>query len=92
MSVAPAPSRTALINIVALGVATSVTLVVPYVLCAVVAMALPDIALSHAWLTLFTKAPIGSLWGLIEGIIWSIVFGWVIALVLGSVYNWMVGD
>jgi hypothetical protein len=92
MSVAPAPSRTALINIVALGVATSVTLVVLYVLCAVVAMALPDIALSHAWLTLFTKAPIGSMWGLSEGIIWSIVFGWVIALVLGSVYNWMVGD
>ena len=92
MSVAPAPSRTALINIVALGVAASATLVVLYVLCAVVAMALPDIALSHAWLTLFTKAPIGSMWGLIEGIIWSIVFGWVIALVLGSVYNWMVGD
>jgi hypothetical protein len=76
MSVAPAPSRTALINIVALGVATSVTLVVLYVLCAVVAMALPNIA-SHAWLTLFTTAPIGSMWGLIEGIIWSIVFGWV---------------
>jgi hypothetical protein len=92
MSVAPAPSRTALINIVALGVAASATLVVLYLLCAVVAMALPDIALSHAWLTLFTKAPIGSMWGLIEGIIWSIVFGWVIALVLGSVYNWMVGD
>jgi 2TM family of unknown function (DUF5676) len=92
MSVAPAPSRTVLINIVALGVAASATLVVLYLLCAVVAMALPDIALSHAWLTLFTKAPIGSMWGLIEGIIWSIVFGWVIALVLGSVYNWMVGD
>jgi hypothetical protein len=54
-------------------------------------MALPDIALSHAWLTLFTTAPIGSMWGLIEGIIWSIVFGWVIALVLGSVYNWIAG-
>jgi 2TM family of unknown function (DUF5676) len=92
MSVAPAPSRTVLINIVALGVAASATLVVLYLLCAVVAMALPDIALSHAWLTLFTKAPIGSMWGLVEGIIWSVVFGWVIALVLGSVYNWMVGD
>jgi hypothetical protein len=39
--------RAALINIGALGVATSVTLVVLYVLCAVVAMALPNIALSH---------------------------------------------
>jgi hypothetical protein len=54
-------------------------------------MALPDIMLSHAWLTLFTTAPIGSMWGLVEGIIWSIVFGWVIALVLGSVYNWIAG-
>jgi hypothetical protein len=87
----PHARRAALINIVALGVATSATLVVLYVLCAVVAMALPDIALSHAWLTLFTTAPIGSMWGLIEGIISSIVFGWVIALVLGSVYNWIAG-
>jgi hypothetical protein len=31
------------------------------------------------------------MWGLIEGIIWSVVFGWVIALVLGSVYNWIAG-
>ena len=91
MTISPAPPRAALINIGALGVATSVTLVVLYVLCAVVAMALPDIALSHAWLTLFTTAPIGSMWGLIEGIISSIVFGWVIALVLGSVYNWIAG-
>jgi hypothetical protein len=91
MTTFPTPPHTALINITALGVATSVTLVVLYVLCAVVAMALPDIALSHAWLTLFTKAPIGSMWGLVEGIIWSIVFGWVIATVLGSVYNWIAG-
>ena len=65
------PHRAPLINITALAVATSVTLLVLYVLCAVVAMALPDIALSHAWLTLFTKAPIGSMWGVIEGIIWK---------------------
>ena len=91
MTVSPAPPHAALINIVALGVATSATLIVLYVLCAVVAMALPDIMLSHAWLTLFTTAPIGSMWGLVEGIIWSIVFGWVIALVLGSVYNWTAG-
>jgi hypothetical protein len=91
MTVSPAPPHAAQINIVALGVATSATLIVLYVLCAVVAMALPDIVLSHAWLTLFTAAPIGSMWGLIEGIIWSIVFGWVIALVLGSVYNWIAG-
>jgi hypothetical protein len=64
MTISPAPPRAALINIGALGVATSVTLVVLYLLCAVVAMALPNIALSHAWLTLFTTAPIGSMWGL----------------------------
>ena len=91
MTVSPAPPHAALINIVALGVATSATLIVLYVLCAVVAMALPDIVLSHAWLTLFTTAPIDSMWGLVEGIIWSVVFGWVIALVLGSVYNWIAG-
>jgi len=54
MTVSPAPPHAALINIVALGVATSATLIV---------LALPDIVLSHAWLTLFTAAPIGSMWG-----------------------------
>jgi hypothetical protein len=75
------------INIFALGVAASATLVVLYVMCAVVAMIVPGLALAHGWLTLFSAAPIGSLRGLVEGVIFSVLFGWVIAAVLGYTYN-----
>jgi hypothetical protein len=47
------------INIVALGVAASATLVVLYVMCAVVAMVAPGLSLAHGWLTLFSTAPAG---------------------------------
>jgi hypothetical protein len=83
----PPSPRTVPINVVALGVAASATLVVLYVLCWVVAVVFPGLALSHGWLNLFTTAPITSVAALIEGVIWSIVFGWVIALVLAPIYN-----
>jgi hypothetical protein len=44
------------------------------------------------WITLFTKAPVGSVRALIEGVISSIVFGWVIAIVMVPTYNRIVGD
>jgi hypothetical protein len=75
------------INIIALGIAGSVTLVVLYVMCAVVAMLVPGLSLAHGWLTLFSAAPIGSFRGLIEGVIWSVILAWVIAAVLGYTYN-----
>jgi hypothetical protein len=75
------------INIVALGVAASATLVVLYVMCAVVAMVAPGLSLAHGWLTLFSTAPAGSLRGFVEGVVWSVVLAWVIAIVLGYTYN-----
>jgi hypothetical protein len=82
-------ARTAPIKVVAFGVATSAALIVVYVLCWLVAVILPDAPLSHGWINLFTTATVNSVRALIEGVIWSIVFGWVIALVQGSIYNRM---
>jgi hypothetical protein len=47
---------------------------------------------SHGWITLFTKAPVGSVGALIEGVIWSIIFGWIIAIVIVPTYNRIAGD
>ena len=89
MSNLPPSPRAPSINVVALGVAASAALVVLYVLCWLAAVILPDTALSHGWMTLFTPAPVGSVRALIEGVIWSIVFGWVITSVLALIYNKM---
>jgi hypothetical protein len=80
-------TRSAPINVFALGVATSVTLVVLFALCWIVALALPSLGLSHGWINLYTTAPVSSVRALIEGIVWSVVFGWIIAAVLGATYN-----
>lgn len=47
---------------------------------------------SHGWITLFTTAPVGSVRALLEGVIWSIVFGWIIALVTVPIYNRIAAD
>ena len=46
--------------------------------------------LAHGWVALFSDAPVSStrLW--VEGLIWSVAAGWLIALVFGTVYNWIV--
>lgn len=75
------------IDIMALGWALSITLVLLFVSCAVVALAVPDAPLAHGWLALFTTAPNGSARSFIEGIIGSVVFGWVNAILLGVIYN-----
>lgn len=91
MPVSIKSSDTQRINILALGIAASVTLALIYVVCAVVAMAVPSLAFAHVWLTLFSAAPIGSVQGLVEGTIWSVVAGWVAAVILGWVYNRVAG-
>jgi len=45
---------------------------------------------AHGWVTLLSDAPLGSTRIWVEGLIWSVVAGWLIALVFGTVYNWIV--
>jgi len=81
-------SRSAPLNLAAFGFAASAALVVLFVLCWIVAAVMPGLAgASHGWVALFTTAPVGSVRALVEGVIWSIVFGWIIALVMVPIYN-----
>ena len=62
------------VHIVALGWALTATFVLLYVLCFLAAVIFPNASLTHAWLGLYSTAPIGSVRGLVEGIIWNVVF------------------
>lgn len=74
-------------NINALGWALSAALVVLFVLCLIVALLFPDLRASHAWVGLFSAAPLDSVRVWVDGIVFSIAFGWVTAAILGAVYN-----
>jgi len=76
------------LSINGLGWGVSAALVVLFVLCMLAALFMPMRA-AHGYVMLFSDAPLGSgrLW--MEGLIWSIVAGWLIALVFGTVYNWI---
>jgi hypothetical protein len=78
----PAPFK-----VVALGWALSATLVVLFVVCLGVALALPGLSATHAWVGLFSPAPLTSARVWIDGVVFSIAFGWLAAVVLGLVYN-----
>jgi hypothetical protein len=74
-------------NILALGWGLSAALVVLFVICLIVAVLFPDLPATHAWVGLFSPAPLDSLRVWIDGIVASVAFGWVTAVVLGAVYN-----
>jgi hypothetical protein len=77
------------LSISGLGWGFSAALVVLFALCLLAALFLP-MRVAHGWVALFSDAPVGStrLW--VEGLLWSVVAGWLIALVFGTVYNWIV--
>jgi hypothetical protein len=77
------------LSISGLGWGVSAALVVLFVLCMLSALFLPMRA-AHGWVALLSDAPIGSTRVWVEGLIWSLVAGWLIALVFGTVYNWIV--
>ena len=80
-------TETGHLDVMALGWALSAALVVLFVVCLVVALVIPDWPASHAWIGLYSAAPLTSLRVWVDGIVFSLVFGWVTALVFGSVYN-----
>ncbi len=79
------------LDLMAFGWALSGALVVLLVLCEAAAVILPGWQLTHAWLTLFSSAEVGSLRNLIDGVIASAIFGWITAAVLVTIYNRLVG-
>ena len=85
MAIAHAPAR---LSISGLGFGFSAALIVLFVLCLLAALFFP-MRLAHGWVALFSDAPVSStrLW--VEGLIWSVAAGWLIALVFGTIYNWL---
>jgi len=86
------------LNIVAIGWAFSAALIVLFVICMISSFILPDLPASQgwaAWMALFsviqTDRPFLSPRMWIDGILFSLLFGWITAVVLGSVYNRLVG-
>jgi hypothetical protein len=71
----------------AVGVALGLTLVVLFALCAGAELFGPTANLSHAWINLFTRAPMGSSREWIEGILGSFILGGVGGSVFAMIYN-----
>jgi hypothetical protein len=67
----------------------SVTLVVLFVLCMLAALFVP-LRLAHGWVNLLSDAPIHSSRVWVEGLAWSIVLWWLVAIIFGTIYNWIV--
>jgi hypothetical protein len=74
------------LSISGLGWSCSATFVVLFVLCMLAALFMP-LRLAHGWIGLWSDAPIDSSRVWIDGLIWSVVVGWLVALVFGTIYN-----
>jgi hypothetical protein len=79
-------SRTALSPLAA-AVGLAVSLVVLFVLCAIVQAVAPGWPATHAWIGLFTAEPTLSLRAWVDGILWSAIFGAVAGTVFAAIYN-----
>lgn len=77
------------LSISGLGWGLSAALVVLFVLCMLSALFLPMRA-AHGWVALLSAAPLDSTRVWVDGLLWSIVVGWLLALVFGTVYNWII--
>jgi len=78
---------------VAAGWALSVTFVVLFVICLLLALIFPNWGTAQgwvAWIALFSSAPITSVQVWIEGIVFSIAFGWVSGVVFTTAYNYLI--
>ena len=76
------------LSISGLGWGLSPTPVVLFVLFMLVALFVPP-RLAHRRLSTLPSAPTNSSRVWIDGLVWSIVLGWLIALIFGTIYNWI---
>ena len=74
------------VSVLRLLVAGGATAVVVFVLCWVGTF-IPFTSPTHAYISLFTSAEIGSAKALAEGSIWSLLFGSLVAALFAMIYN-----
>lgn len=75
------------VSVAAVGLGLAATLVAIYVACALVALLLPGLRASHAWLGLFTAASPLSAAGLVEGVLSNVAFAWLAAATFVPIFN-----
>jgi len=75
--------RASRVHVPALGWSLSLTLVILFLICMMLAIMFPSASLAHV----FSDAPIGSGRTLVEGIAGSILLAWILAIVFGLTYN-----
>ena len=68
-------------------VALSVVLIVVFVACAIVAVVVPGLQFAHAWITLFTLAPVSTPQAWLEGLFFSLALGVVAGSIYAAVHN-----
>ena len=75
----------------ALGISLSVFLALTFILCALFLVLFPGMLVSHSFLGPFLPwfKPL-DWYGALNGLIEAIVYGWYIALVFGTLYNFVV--
>lgn len=74
------------VSVARLPVAGGVTAAVVFILCWVGTF-IPFSSPTHAYISLFTNADIGSVQALAEGALWSLLFGALIGALFALVYN-----
>jgi hypothetical protein len=75
------------LSVLGLTISVSVALIVLFVLCALAGLVFPDVQATHAWVTLFTLAPVSSPQAWLEGAFFSLAFGAVVGSIVAAVHN-----
>jgi hypothetical protein len=75
------------LSINATGIALSATLVVLFVICAVVQMFAPSLQVTHMWISIFTGASLGSSTMWVQGIVANAVAGYLAGSIFSKAYN-----
>ncbi|AMS43240.1 hypothetical protein N7E70_021485 [Aminobacter sp. NyZ550] len=75
------------LSMLGLAMAASAALIVLFVLCALVGVLFPSLQVTHAWVGLFTLAPVTSPQAWLEGIFFSLVFGIIAGAIVAAVHN-----
>ena len=78
------------LSIHGLGWGLSATLVALFALCVLAALLL-QLHPARGWVSIWSDAPIDSSRVWIDGLIWSVVVGWLVAVIFGTIYNIIVG-
>lgn len=68
-------------------IALSIALIVLFVICGIIQLVAPTLQATHAWVGLFTLAPISSPQAWMEGIFFSVAFGTVGGSIFAAVHN-----